>query len=320
MIALAVTALPFLAVQVGTAASRPSLQPRVVTSFDEPSFAESLALGGDGYLYASVTTWGDESNGGQVWRISPRTGERTPFGPSLDGAFFLTGLVFDNRGRLYVGETSLDENAPSFVVRVDRRQARTALTLPPGSFPNGLAFRDGALYVSDSALGAVWRARPEPASTLSQPWFQSDLLLPGTGPEDHGIGANGIAFRNGDLYVAVADSGLVVRVPVLRNGSPGTIQPVAGPREELRSVDGIAFDLLGNLWLTTNGPGSGRLEVLTPFGGLFVLADQPSWLDYPTQPVIGTTPGTFGSVFVANGSLENGLPNVIAFGGPLRLP
>jgi sugar lactone lactonase YvrE len=151
---------------------------------------------------------------------------------------------------------------------------------------------------------------------LTQPWFEDELLQPGS---EDGIGANGIAFRNGDLYVAVADGGLIVRVSVSRSGSPGRLRVIA-QREELKSVDGIAFDLLGNLWLVTNGPESGRLAVLTSFGALFVLADQPEWLDYPTQPVFGTTPGTLGSLYISNGAIESGAPNVIAFGGPLRVP
>ena len=154
---------------------------------------------------------------------------------------------------------------------------------------------------------------------LTEPWFQHEKLGPGIGEEDHQIGANGIAFRNGDLYVAVADAGRIVRIPVLRNGNAGKLRVIA-EREELKSVDGIAFDLLGNLWLVTNGPERGRLEVLTPFGALFVLANQPEWLDYPTQPVFGTTPGTLGSLYIANGAIESGTPNVIGFGGPLRVP
>ncbi len=320
--ALAVVAaagLPLVA-QAGPAA-RSSLKPRVVTTLAVGSFAESLALGRDGSLYASTTTWSaDEStpSAGHVVKISPRTGAQSVVG-SLDTLGFLTGLAFDDRGRLYVADATFSDTDLPGVFRVDRDGMTRVLTLPAESFPNGLAFRDGYLYVSDSALGAIWRARPGADSALSKPWFRHEKLGPGTGEEDHGIGANGIAVRAGDVYVAVADAGRIVRVPILRNGNAGKLKVVA-QREELKSVDGIAFDLLGNLWLVTNGPGAGRLEVLTPFGALFVLADQPSWLDYPTQPVFGTTPGTLGSLYIANGAIESGAPNVVAFGGPLRVP
>lgn len=327
MIALAVTAvtaLPLLAVQAGPAAGRPSLRPRVVTTFAGASFAESLALGADGYLYASLTTWGDEMDSGRIVRISPRTGEQDAFGPGHETPGLLTGLAFDDHGRLYVADATFSDTDLPGVFRVDRKGWTRVLTLPTGqSFPNGLAFRDGYLYVSDSALGAIWRARPGKDAAPAEPWFQDtspeQFLQPGEGPEDHGIGANGIAFRKGALYVAGADGACIVRISVLRNGDAGSPTVVAGPRNELKGVDGIVFDLLGNLWLVTNGPVTGRLAVLTPFGGLLVLADQPSWLDYPTQPVFGTTPGTLGSLYIANGSIDNGAPNVIAFGGPLRV-
>lgn len=328
----ALAALSLLATQAVRAASRPTLQPRVLTTwpFVEPygSFAESAALGEDGRLYASVTTWGDEVDVGQIVRISPRTGDRTPFGPSIETAGLLTGVAFDEHGRLYVANATFSDADQPGVFRVDQTGTTRVLTLPAESFPNGLAFRDGYLYVSDSALGAVWRARPGKSAAPAAPWFQDDLLEPGVPPEgggvhgvdDAGIGANGIAFRDGHLYVASSDQACIVSIPILRNGNAGQPSIVAGPREELKSVDGIAFDLLGNLWLVTNGPGKGRLEVLTAFGTLFVLADAPSWLDYPTQPVFGTTPATLGSLYVANGSYDGGTPSLIAFGGPLQVP
>jgi sugar lactone lactonase YvrE len=228
----------------------------------------------------------------------------------------LTGLAFDDRGLLYVADATFSDTDLPGVFRVDRKGLTRVLTLPADSFPNGLAFQDGYLYVSDSALGAIWRAHPYKGSVLTEPWLQHETLMPGEG----GLGANGIASRRGFLYVAVSDAGRIVRIPALRNGKPGALEEVVPARPELEGVDGIAFDLLGNLWLVTNGPATGRLEVLTPFGALFVLADQPSWLDYPTQPVFGTTPNTLGSLYIANGSFDNGVPNVIAFGGPLRLP
>jgi hypothetical protein len=68
--------------------------------------------------------------------------------------------------------------------------------------------------------------------------------------------------------------------------------------------------------MTSNYPGSGRLEAVTPGGRVDVVSDQPSWLDYPTMPVFGPR----GVLYIANGSLENGAPGVIALGGPPRMP
>ena len=98
--------------------------------------------------------------------------------------------------------------------------------LPPGSWPNGLACRGGYLYAADSSLGAIWRI-PLGGGVVkpSKPWFKSDLLAPGdpdTDPSALGIGANGIAFRGANLYVAVSDFGRIVRIPISAQGKPGT--------------------------------------------------------------------------------------------------
>ena len=274
-----------------------------------------IALGSDGFLYASITTWGEEEDGdvGQIVKIAPGTGKQTAFGPEIETPGLLTGVAFDAQGGLYVANATFsDEDLPG-VFRIDAGQATRVLTLPANSFPNGLAIRDGYLYVSDSALGAVWRSPVKTASTPAAPWFQDQRLAPGSGANDHGIGANGIAFKGSDLYVAVADAGRIVRVAVLLERAPGALRTVSN-RPELRSVDGIAFDLRGDLWITVNGPGSGRLLRLTTVGQTIVMADQVAWLDYPTQPVLGVGRWS-GVVYVANGSFDGGTPNVVSLAG-----
>ena len=282
---------------------------RVVTSwpFTAPygSFAESLALGPDGSLYASLTTWGDEADSGQIVAISPSTGAKTPFGESIDvGLGLLTGVAFDQSGNLYVAEAFSDTPG---VFRVPANGPPTqVLALPSESFPNGVAFHDGYLYVTDSSLGAVWRSNPSVLSSPSEPWLEDALLMPGSGPRDHGIGANGIAFRGDWLYVSVSDGARIVRAAVLPDGSAGPLEVVL-ERATLRSADGIAFDASGNLWITTNGPNRGQLLKLGVNRKLELVATQANWLDYPAMPVFGPS----GSLFVENGSFELGTPSIV---------
>ena len=296
--------------------------PHVVTSwpFTEPygSFAEGMAFGRDGKLYASVTTWTDLTNVGQVVRISPSTGARTAFGGTLESGGFLTGLAFDEHGRLYVAAATFPQSADDplpGIFRVDPSGPPTrVVTLPADSFPNGLVFRDGELFVSDSNLGAIWRVTPTGSNqTLDTPWAEDATLLPGTGPDAKGIGVNGIAFRGNALYVAVSDAGRLVRIPIARDGSAGKVGIVL-ERDELVSADGIAFGVMGELWIVTNGPTTGRLLLLLPGGQLVTVADQPDWLDYPTMPVFGSTRTIFGSLYVENGSLDNGVPSIVSYG------
>jgi sugar lactone lactonase YvrE len=291
------------------------LDVRTVTSWPwvDPwgSFAESLALGRDGSLYASVTTWGDDDENpvdvGQVVKIDPRTGARKPFGDSLATPGFLTGLAFDEHGHLYVANATFSEDPAPGVYLVDAKGAPTrVLTLPAESFPNGLAFHGGWLYIADSALGIIWRWQPGAAAATQ--WLTDDRLLPGTGDDDHGIGANGIAFRGGDLLVTVADAGRVVQVKPGHDGAAGKVE-VVSEQPELVSVDGIEVDG-GDVWLVTNEPTSGRLLSMAKNGKLTIVADQPEWLDYPTQPVVGPKD----VLYVENGSFDNGVPGVVAIG------
>lgn len=289
---------------------------RTVTSwpFVDPygSFAESLALGRDGKLYASVTTWGDVTDVGQIVRIDPRTGAQTPFGGMLESPGLLTGLAFDDHGRLYVAEATFsDDPAPGVCVDAHGTPTRV-LTLPAESFPNGLAFRDGALYVSNSELGAVWRFEPGPGVAAPEaPWLEDASLSPGGGPDPQGLGANGLAFRGDDLLVAVSDAGRIVKVQVEHHGAPGKVDVVA-EQLEFVGADGLDVDTNGTLWITTNHPGSGRLLGMDRHGRLTVVADQPGWLDYPTQPVLADARGPKDTLYVANGSFDNGVPSVVA--------
>ena len=276
--------------------------PTVVTSFGFPEFAESLAADRYGNLYAAVTNWDTES--GQVVRIST-LGVQSAYGDALEEGM-VTGLAFDGKGNLYIGFASFSPETPQGVFRVEPEGPPTQiLSLGWESFPNGLAFHAGYLYVSDSTLGAVWRVRPGHEVPPVEPWLQDPLLAPTTQ-----LGANGLAFRGNDLYVAVWDAGRIVRVPVKGHGAPGdaTVVP-GGEQAALAEVDGIAFDVRGNLYATTNTNGVLRLA---PDGTLESLVDA-SWLDYPTMPVFGTAPDARTMLYVANGSFDYASPNVIAF-------
>ena len=231
--------------------------------------------------------------------------------------FGALGLAFDERGKLFVAVATFD---PATTGVYEVRRNGTAVRIPGSDqigLPNGLAFgEDGTLYVTDSSNGAIWRLhvgddrrddrddrrhdaddrRAEgPATTL---WIK-DPLLAGNGqfglPAP--LGANGIAIRDDNVYVAVTETGRIVRIPIADDGLAGTPKTVAdGPG--LLGADGIEFDVRGNLYVAVNSQNT--LVRLAPDGSSTTLATAADGLDNPASPVFGSRRGDRETLYVTN--------------------
>jgi sugar lactone lactonase YvrE len=269
-----------------------------------------------------VTAWYTDVSGqgtdnlGRLWLVDTGTGERTPFGGPIDlGPYGMqTGVATDAAGYVYVAVATFASDPAPGVVRLapDGTPVRL-LTLPADAFPNGVMVQDGYVYVTDSGLGAVWRAPtdvPTVATSLADAWLVDDALAPAPLKKRYPpIGADGIAAAGGDLLVANWTTGTILRVPVRTDGSAGPLAPVAQDKR-LVEADGIAVDWDGRVWVTVNAR-FGSLVVVDPGGEVSVARIQNSWLDYPTQPVLGAD----GELFVLNGSYFASRPDLVAFEG-----
>ena len=146
----------------------------VVATMNPPCNPAGLAFGPDGRLYLT----GSGQNGDEIGVVRPSTTGPTPvaagFATNTPGA---NGLAFDENGRLYISDGGTAQGrvfrvgpsggAATVLFRVPPMTnsvgvGRQNLSLPPGNaqgiVANGLAFdRDGALYVADTARGALWR-------------------------------------------------------------------------------------------------------------------------------------------------------------------
>jgi sugar lactone lactonase YvrE len=309
----------------------PSVAPFELGDFG--SFAESMAADCHGNLYVSLTKWDEDTSMGEVWKITPE-GTKQP-AASMDITYngMLTGVAIDRCGGVYVGLVdwaNLDGTDPTIGCGVWRVRGDGTLTqvvaLPDAGLPNGLAFHGRDLYITDAAYGEIWRARVGCGlTTVTQPWVQSDLLAPSTDPTAVGLGANGIAFWGDAAYVAVSDFGRVVRIPIRCGGAAGA--PVATLQDDrLKTADGIAFDALSRLWITTdagttgldpNVDATGGIYQVSSRGRLTAVADDPGWLDYPTAVVFGSAPRAWGTLYVLNGAFYTSMntgaaPNLIA--------
>lgn len=262
----------------------------VVRQYDYASdeLPEGIAVDKRGNLYVSLSPLG------QLWKIRPDGTESILLDLGEGGA---GGLAVDAPGNVYMTHFSFNP-ATQGVYRVTKDGVSERL---PGTaamvFPNALAFdKQGNLYVTDSAFGAIWRI---PQGGSAQLWLQHSLLeglgeIPGYPP----IGANGIAYRQGNLYVANTEKGLIVQIPILTGGNAGEPQIIAqGP--ELYGLDGIALDVHGHIYAVLVL--QSKLVQIDPVDGdvteLLTVDDN---LDEPASLAFGTGKGNRQSVFVTN--------------------
>jgi sugar lactone lactonase YvrE len=295
----------------GPVAKFPSFTPFGVVS------AEGVAVDKIGNVYVSV----DDIDGrGKIWRFTPR-GERSVFADVAAGA--VGGLAVDAKGDVYIAISGGIEQG---VYRVDRNGNPH---LVPGTeqiaFADGLAFDErGNLYVTEANLvtstdpleygqGGIWRVPPKGVAEL---WLRDDLLT-GTGAVlGYPVGANGIAYYLGDLFVISTDQGTVVRVPVRRDGSPGqpeiwaTLEDVPGSWTVgvLPPLgDGLALDVHGNVYVAVVTQHAivriNRTDKSQETVAAFSFNPQDplfASFDTPTSLAFGTGKGGRESLFVAN--------------------
>jgi sugar lactone lactonase YvrE len=254
---IAVVGLAVGAAFASAVSAAPADEVEVVHEFDDPrQLPEGLALDRKGNTYVTLGPPFFTGIGyGAVLKIGPN-GSRTTLAEFADGPA-PAGVVVDAFGHVYFAlpdPFGPPERPNVGVHRVKRgggseRIAGTEAMV----LPNGLALdRRGALFVSDSILGEIWRIPLQARLGFGErgvgPWLTHDLLT-GCGQ----VGVNGIALYRGDLLVANSDRGLLLRVPIGRDGRPGEPVIVAGdedcdPTEELFSLDGIAVDRRGDVY------------------------------------------------------------------------
>jgi sugar lactone lactonase YvrE len=197
-------------------------------------------------------------------------------------------------------------------------------SFPQDSLPNDLVFDpQGNLYVTDSSKGQIWKIDQ---TGNAQVWLADALLLgnPSAPIAGSPLGANGIAFdgfrRN--LYVMNTDYGRIVRIGI-RHGRPNGIEVVT-TNDLLRGGDGIAFDVLGHIYVANNG--ADRIVVVSPLGGAVSVLVEGAPLDAPSSLVFGTGRQDRHTLYVTNfaimrvNGLKPGTPQPSLVSLPVLLP
>jgi sugar lactone lactonase YvrE len=260
-------------------------------------FPEGIAIDLQGNIYVGMAMLG------HVRKIGP-DGEESIFFQFPAGSM-VVGLAADALGNVYAGVVfPLDPDVHG-VWKIDRSGQGTHL---PGSEaigipPNGLAFDPrGNLYVTDSwvigsdpAQGSIWRIPPGGPAEL---WYRDADTLGGLGqlpPPYNPIGANGIAFYHGALYVANTERGHIVRIPVLAGGGPGEPEVLV---DGLHMIDGIALDARGTLFAAIIG--YDRIVSVCPRTGAAVLLAEGGPIDGPASLAMGAGRDSVSTLFFTN--------------------
>lgn len=280
--------------------------------------SEGVAVDKVGNVYVSIR----EDGRGKILRFSP-TGEGSllvDLGPSDVG-----GLAVDAPGNVYAA-------TPTGVFRVNRSGRAARL---PGTEQivgaNALAFDSrGNLYVTESSSlraplvcpplsplgqGGLWRITPQGDVDL---WLESELLSGTCSVLGGPVGANGIVYHHGALYVANTEKGLILRVPVLPDGTPGLLDvwvpqieaPYWLPPTFPIVPDGLTVDVHGNIYAALVSCAAvvrfdavdGSQETIARFN---LFAPDPAdllfaLLDTPASLAFGTGKGGRTTLFVTN--------------------
>ena len=272
-------AIAAAALLVPTAVAGAAVESVVVVDYDlAGEQPEGVAVDKRGDVYVSLAPLG------QVWRIDRDGAERmlAQVVPAGAGNGVL-GMAVDAPGNVYVAAATL--NSASGVYKIARDGSFARL---PGTeaivFPNGVTLdKEGNVYVTDTILGAVWRvpAGGGPAEL----WFQS-ALLEGSGIFGFGfrLGANGIAYRQNAVVVGNTEGGRLVRVEIEPDGSAGAISVLAEGLP-LLAVDGIAFDVHGNVWAAVIAQST--IVRVSPTGEVTTIATDADGLDWASSIAFG---------------------------------
>jgi sugar lactone lactonase YvrE len=172
----------------------------------------------------------------QLMRISA-SGQRTVLATGQVGEA-ISGNTRGDDGTVYYSVFAPGNAARNgvYALRLDDTSQRIA-ALPVGAGPNGLAINPAGdtLYIADSFQATIWSVPVSGGSVT--PWLTDAALAP-VPTEALPIGANGLRFHNGALWVSNFNQGTLLKVPVTPAGAAGPIRFVAGG---LPNIDDLSF-------------------------------------------------------------------------------
>ena len=301
-LAVSLLSVPALAAPIGTISNFTAN-----LSGTNCSNPEGIAADPAGNLYSASDIDGATVGTVCVFNPSGSFSRSIPVPAGSSGLVALIGLAFHGSHTLFACDAG-DGSGTGRLLSIDTVSG-TVTSLASGFFfPNGVALDiHGNVYVSDSVAGTITRLRQDGSHRVV---WSSDPLLSTTGFPP--FGANGLAFDlfSLNLYVANTGDSRVLRIPVQLNGNAGAVQIFADgaainlhqhTTEALHGADGLALDLVGNVYVAANQ--ANEIQVLSPAGTLIARFGSTGavTLDFPASLVFKGN-----QVYFTNASLFDG--------------
>jgi sugar lactone lactonase YvrE len=266
-------------------------------------FPESVSADVSGNVYVSL-----RGGTGEIRRIKPNGEMVTHF--QLDpvpspNSFGILGVLTDGPSKLFAAVASLDPATHGVWLIKHNGKASRIEGSQVMAGPDDLTLDDdGNLYVTDLLLGAVWRiSRDEENSFSVELWASGPLLIGnGSAGQPTPVGANGIAYHDGTIFVSVTEQAHIVSYHILDDGSAGPGEIYAAD-PGLFTIDGITVDSEGTLYgavVSLGGAALGavmRIEQGKVPVEIFGPADG---LQFPTSVTFGSHPTDCNFLYTVN--------------------
>jgi DNA-binding beta-propeller fold protein YncE len=243
-IALAVTATAAIlgsapSAFAGTGSVVTDVRTAVAFDYAAGEIPENITVNPDGSVTLSLLgscAVCERTHAPQLMRISA-SGVRTVLATGQVGEA-ISGNTRGDDGTVYYSVFAPGDAARNgvYALRPGGTPQRIA-ALPAGAGPNGLAIDPAGrtLYIADSFQATIWSV-PVTGGTVT-PWLADAALAP-VPTEALPIGANGLRFHNGALWISNFNQGTLLRVPVTGIGAAGPIRQVTGG---LPNIDDFSF-------------------------------------------------------------------------------
>lgn len=311
---------------------------------------DAFAIAPDGDLVMTCPNFADQSQGAWIVRIDQdrnvhqwleapvlaETGKAAPMGITFgpDGDIYLV----DNQGWMGTEQGQFKGRILRLRVRDDQIVRVTELATGM-EHPNGLRYRDGHVYVTQSMMtlvedpsgllvSGVYRFNVNESVHVSNTLEDENLIATFVTENPHvQYGLDGLTFDSqgnlfvgdfgdGKIYKLVLDNGTVVSKSIFaQTDNDYTLDPETpgyldiATQAKMRSIDGIIADEDDNIYVADFS--NNAVVKVTPQGEIIVLAQDPDndgsdgSLNQPAEPVIWN-----GKLLVSNFNLVTGADKV----------